>query len=178
MDKVEETVKPTRTRSSRATKEKTIDDVKPTDRCSIDNLCDWSIGFASYEMGKDIMIPPSVKNYRNITVGEVDAQVKTGNVVFCGTDSFGAHAPIRINDPVVREYVFGESVNPVQLTEDEVKKLLAIQDKKKFNATLSKLVVRESEKRMIVRMVENLGVDDVPSYQIAAIEKVSGRNFG
>lgn len=156
---------------------KTVDDVKPSDRVSIDNLCDWDIGFVGIETKRDITIAGGVKNFRSLTVAEVDAQVKTGNVAFCGEDGFGKHASIRINDPLIREYVFQEAVDPLQLTEENVKKLLAIQDKKKFHQALSDLVVKNHEKKMITRIVERIGRDDMPSYQIVAIEKLSGIKF-
>lgn len=166
-----------KTTTKKTVQHRKVEDVKPSDRVSIDNLCDWVISFESFESNRGINVPEGVKNYKNLTVAEVDAQVKTGNVGFCGTDGFGSHAPFKINDPVVREYVFGEAVNPIQLTEDAVKELLAIQNKQKFYDTLKSLVVTKSEKRMIVRLVMKIGMDDVPAYQIAAIEKISGIKF-
>ena len=166
-----------RVSSKKSTAVKTVDDIKPSDRVSIDNLCDWDIGFTSYETNRDIVISGGVKNYRNLTVAEIDAQVKNGNIAFCGENGFGDHASIRINDPLVREYVFQEPIDPVQLTEDAVRNLLSIQDKRKFNQMLSELVVKRHEKRMIVRLVDKIGKDDIPSYQIVAIEKISGIKF-
>lgn len=174
VEKEEKTVKTT---TRKIAPKKTIEDIKPSDRVSIDNLCDWVISFESYETNRGIDIPDGVKNYKNLTVAEVDSQVKTGNIGFVGTDGFGSHAPFRINDPVIREYVFGEPVDPIQLTEDAVRELLAIQNKQKFYKALESLVVTKAEKRMIVRLVERVGMDDVPSYQIAAIEKISGIKF-
>lgn len=176
-DVVEKEEKVVKTTTRKSAPKKTVDDIRPSDRVSIDNLCDWVISFESYENGRGIDIPDGVKNYKNLTVSEVDAQVKTGNIGFVGTDGFGSHAPFKINDPVIREYVFGEPVDPVQLTEDAVKELLAIQNKQKFYDALNSLVVTKAEKRMIVRLVERVGMDDVPAYQIAAIEKISGIKF-
>lgn len=156
---------------------KSVEDIKPSDRVSIDNLCDWDIYFSGIENNKDIVISGGVKNYRNLTVAEVDAQVKVGNFVFCGTDGSGTHASIRINDPLIREYVFQEQVDPIQLTEDNVKKVLDIDDKNEFKKALSELVVLKHEKRMINRIVERIGRDDMPSYKIVAIEKLSGIKF-
>ena len=174
---VETEEKVVKTTTRKTAQKKTVEDVKPSDRVSIDNLCDWVISFESFESNRGIDIPDGVKNYKNLTVAEVDSQVKTGNIGFVGTDGFGSHAPFRINDPVIREYVFGEAVDPVQLTEDAVRELLAIQNKQKFYNALESLVVTKAEKRMIVRLVERVGIDDVPAYQIAAIEKISGIKF-
>lgn len=156
---------------------RSIENVSVSERVAIDNLCDWDIGFVSEETGKDIQIAGGVKDFKRLTVAEVDAQVKTGNIAFCGIDDLGSHAPFRIIDPVIREYVFGEDISPVQLTEEAVKKLLDTPDRKDFEKLLSGLVVTNSEKRMIVRICEKIGVDDVPSFKIAAIEKISGIKF-
>lgn len=172
--------KTTRTKATPKKIEKTIDDLRPSDRVAINNLCDWNINFVSDETGKDIAIPAAVKNYKMLTLAEVDSQVKLGNIAFVGIDGFGAHAAIRILDPLVREYVFQEVVDPVQLTEDAVIEMLAIENRSEYESTLSELVVTDSEKRMIAIMCSdkathpNVNIDDVVSYKIGAIERLSG----
>lgn len=156
---------------------RTVDDLSVSERVAIDNLYDWDISFVSEETGKDILIAGGVKNYKRLTLAEIDAQVKTGNIAFCGIDDLGSHAAFRIIDPLIREYVFGEDISPIQLTEKAVRDLLNISGKKEFEEVLSSLVVTNSEKRMVVRTCEKIGIDDVPSYKIAAIEKISGIKF-
>lgn len=171
-------VKSPKTRNTTSKKPKrSVDNVSVSERVAIDNLCDWDVNFVSEETGKDILIAGGVKDFKRLTVAEVDAQVKTGNIAFCGVDDLGSHAIFRIIDPVIREYVFGEDISPVQLTEEAVRKLLDTPDRKEFAKLLSDLVVTNSEKRMIVRLCEKIGVDDVPSFKIAAIEKISGIKF-
>lgn len=166
------------------TKTRTVDDLSLSDRVSIDNLCGWTIGFVSEENGKSIQIDPNIKDYKRLTLAEVDSQVKVGNIAFCGIDGFGSHAAFKINDPIVREYVFGEDISPVQLTEDAVKDLLASKSKKEFHDKLSSLVVTESEKKMIAIMCSDrdiyssINTDEIPSYMIAEIEAISGLNIG
>ena len=98
----------------------------------------------------------------------------------CGIDGFGSHAAFRINDPLVRESVFGEDISPVQLTVDAVNDLLASKNKKEFYNKLSSLVVTDSEKKMIAIMCSDserypdVNIADMPSYMIAEIEKISG----
>lgn len=99
-------------------KTRTVDSLSLSDRVSIDNLCGWTIGFVSEENGKSIQIDPNIKDYKRLTLAEIDSQVKVGNVAFCGVDGLGSHAAFKINDPLVREYVFGEDISPVQLTVD------------------------------------------------------------
>lgn len=164
-------------KSIKVQKKRSVSDLSLNERVPVDNLCDWGISFISEENGKDIIIPASVRNYKKLTLAEIDAQVKIGNIVFCGTDEYGSHAAIRITDPVVREFVFGEDISPIQTTEENIKELLDTENRNEFNNLLSSLVVTRAEKRMIVRLCEKIGVENVASYKIAAIEKISGIKF-
>lgn len=173
--------KVTKTKSPRTkTKTRTKDDLSLSDRVSIDNLCAWVVGFVSEENGRAIQIDPGVTNYKKLSLAEVDSQVKVGNVAFCGVDGFGSHAAFKINDPLVREYVFGEDISPVQLTVDAVNDLLSSENKKEFHDKLSSLVETDSEKKMIAIMCSDsdryptVNTADMPSYMIAEIEKISG----
>lgn len=178
---LDKTTKPKTTRNK--AKVRTVDDLSLSERVSIDNLCDWTIGFVSEENGKPILIDSHIKDYKRLTLAEVDSQVKIGNVAFCGVDGYGSHAAFKINDPLVREYVFGDDISPVQLTEDAVNDLLTSKSKKEFHDKLSSLVVTESEKKMIAiicadnDLYPSVNTDEVPSYMIAEIEAISGLNL-
>lgn len=176
--------KTTKAKTQRAkTKIRTVNDLSLSDRVSIDNLCAWTVGFVSEENGKTILMGSNIKNYKRLTLAEVDSQVKIGNIAFCGVDGLGSHAAFKINDPLVREYVFGEDISPVQLTVDAVNDLFASKSKKEFHDKLSSLVVTESEKKMIAIMCSDkdlypsVNTDEVPSYMLAEIETVSGLNL-
>ena len=176
--------KTTKTKTPRTkAKTRTVDSLSLSDRVSIDNLCGWTIGFVSEENGKSIQIDPNIKDYKRLTLAEIDSQVKVGNVAFCGVDGLGSHAAFKINDPLVREYVFGEDISPIQLTVDAVNDLFAAKSKKEFHDKLSSLVVTESEKKMIAIMCSDkdlypsVNTDEVPSYMLAEIEAVSGLNL-
>ena len=173
--------KTTKSKTPRAkTKTRTVNDLSLSDRVSIDNLCAWTVGFVSEENGKTILMGSNIKNYKRLTLAEVDSQVKIGNIAFCGVDGLGSHAAFRITDPLVREYVFGEDISPVQLTVDAVNDLFASKSKKEFHDKLSSLVVTESEKKMIAIMCSDkdlypsVNTDEVPSSMLAEIEAVSG----
>ena len=176
--------KTTKAKTQRAkTKIRTVNDLSLSDRVSIDNLCAWTVGFVSEENGKTILMGSNIKNYKRLTLAEVDSQVKIGNIAFCGVDGLGSHAAFKINDPLVREYVFGEDISPVQLTVDAVNDLFASKSKKEFHDKLSSLVVTESEMKMIAIMCSDkdlypsVNTDEVPSYMLAEIEAVSGLNL-
>ena len=69
----EPTEKATKTATRKTAPKKTVEDIKPSDRVSIDNLCDWVVSFEGFETNRGIIIPEGVKNYKNLTVAEVDA---------------------------------------------------------------------------------------------------------
>lgn len=176
------TVKPKRA-TTKATKTRTVDDLKPSDRVEVRNLRAWELSFIprdgnAEQVTKGILIYPNQKTMYKLS--EVEDQVNNGNELFCGIDGLGGHASLQIVDPLVREYVFGEPTNPTQLTVDAVNELLALESKAAFDKRLSELVVTNSEKRMIAIMCTNDGLfpevntDYVPSYKLAAIEKISG----
>ena len=176
------TVKPKRA-TAKAVKTRTVDDLKPSDRVEVRNLRAWELSFIprdgnAEQVTKGILIYPNQKTMYKLS--EVEDQVNNGNELFCGIDGLGGHASLQIVDPLVREYVFGEPTNPIQLTVDAVNELLALESKAAFDKRLSELVVTNSEKRMIAIMCTNDGLfpevntDYVPSYKLAAIEKISG----
>ena len=152
------------------------------DRVPIENLNDWTLYFRGIESPQDIAIPPKVKNWKRLTVAEIDAQVKSGNVYFCGTDGIGTNASIKILDDNVRKYVFSlgdESTNKQQVLDVEtVKALLAINNKEEFTERLKSLIVTDAEKRMIGVWLKEIGIDDIETYKINAIKRISGYPIG
>ncbi len=179
------TVKATRTRktSTKAAKVKTVDDLKPSDRVEVRNLRAWELSFVprdgnAEQVTKGIIIQPNSKTMFKLS--EIEDQVNNGNELFCGVDGLGSHASLYIVDPLVREYVFGEPTNPIQLTVEAVNEMLAIENKSEFNKALSELVATNSDKKMIAVMCSNkdmypnVNTDDAPSYKLAAIERISG----
>lgn len=176
------TVKPKRA-TTKVAKTRSIDDLKPSDRVEVRNLRSWELSFVPRDgnveqVTKGLLISPSQKSMFKLS--EVEDQVNNGNELFCGIDGLGGHASLQIVDSLVREYVFGEPTNPVQLTVDAVNELLALESKEAFDKRLSELVVTNSEKRMIAIMCSNddlfpqVNTEYVPSYKLAAIEKNSG----
>lgn len=158
-----------------------MSEIKLTDRVSIDNLVNWDLGFVSSEANRDITIPAGVKGFKQLSVAEIDGQVKLGNGFFCGVDGFGNNAYIKINDQKVKDFIFGtdssETECEILLTLDNVKKLLATSPKASFEKELAKLVVTDAEKKMIIPLAKEAGIEDVEGYKKTSIEKLSGYSF-
>ena len=73
--------------------------------------------------------------------------------------------------PVATEY-------PVQLTHEEIEKILKITDVKKFKARLDELVVTESEKFQLAISVANYQkIDDLPIKIVNLIEAKTERKI-
>lgn len=152
-----------------------------TDRVPITNLNNWELNFISTETEKDIVIPARANKIRKLTVAEIDGQVQSGNVYFVGVDGMGNNACIKIEDEDVFRYVFrlddDEPVNVRILDLDSVKNLLNIADKREYERELESLVVTNSDKKMIVSLVQQAGIENVESYKKTAIENLIGYKF-
>lgn len=152
-----------------------------TDRVPITNLNNWELNFISTETEKDIVIPARANKIRKLTVAEIDGQVQSGNIYFVGVDGMGNNACIKIEDEDVFRYVFrlddDEPVNVRILDLDSVKNLLNIADKKEYERELESLVVTNSDKKMIVSLVQQAGIENVEGYKKTAIENLIGYKF-
>lgn len=157
-----------------------MSELKLTDRVSIDNLVSWDCHFRATEAERDIVIPANVKGYKQLTLAEIDGQVKMGNGFFCGTDSYGGNASIKINDKEVKDFVFGISENEeksTQLDLNTVKDLLSVKTKTAFVDKLKKVVATEAEKKMIIPLAIEAGIEDCESFKTVEIEKYTGFKF-
>lgn len=157
-------------------------EIKGTDRVVISNNRNWNLNFVSTEPPYyDITIPAGVKHWKKLTVAEVEGQIQIDNSFFVGRDGRGNNAAIEIEDKDIRDYLFHTEGNEgdgiIVLNLKSVKELLAIENKNDFEKRLAKLVVSDSDKKMIVPLAIEAGIDDVASYKISKIEKISGYKF-
>ena len=151
------------------------------DRVAITNLRSWALHFRAQEAARDIQVPAGAKAWKRLTVAEVDSQVKAGNTFFCGTDGLGSNAAIKIEDDAVRRYVFAldtsEDVEQTILTLEAVKDLITTTPKAAFLEKLKKLVVTEGDRRMIVTLAAEAGIENAEAYKVSEIEKLSETRF-
>lgn len=163
------------------TEVKSKKEIQLTDRVFLENTRNWELGFRAVETQRDITIPPNAKKFAQLNVGEVMAQIQEGNGMFCGTDSFGNNAYLKILDEDIRRYVFSLDENdnndPVILDINSVKALLGISNKADFMAELSRLVVTEGDKKMIIPLAKEVGIDNVAVYKRNEIENISNYKF-
>lgn len=146
------------------------------DRVAITNLRSWALHFRAQEAARDIQVPAGAKAWKRLTVAEVDSQVKAGNTFFCGTDGLGSNAAIKIDDDAVRRYVFAldtsDDAEQTILTFEAVKDLIATTPKAAFLEKLNKLVVTEGDRRMIVSLATEAGIENAEAYKVTEIQKL------
>lgn len=141
----------------------------------INNLCNWDLYFRRATGMGDVKIPANAKNFPLLSFEEVQAQIQLGNVMFAGTDGMGGHARIQIVDEAQRNTLFGienHAAEPVVLTQEAVKELLAIKSKAKFNDKLSQLVKTNAEKKMLVKIAFDVGAEEAESWKVDALRKL------
>jgi hypothetical protein len=152
--------------------------LNPTDRVALENLNTWALHFRGIESQRDIVVPPAVKNWKQLTLAEVEAQVKAGNSFFCGRDGTGSNAAIKILNDEVRKYVFaleGEKIPKQQVLDlESIKQLFAVTPKAAFEKKLKEIVVTDSEKRRLVMLAKSAGIDNAETYKLKAIENYTG----
>ena len=143
------------------------------DRVEIENLYAWDCSFTTadldkHEYHKGYLMSGGKRN-NQLSLEEVYAQVReVQNPFFVGKDGFGTHAALRIVDPVVRAYCFDvDKIDPLQLTKENIKKLLEMDDRAEFIKFMNELIVTESEAKQIAYLVDNnmLGLDDMAGWK-------------
>lgn len=135
----------------------------------VNNLCAWNLYFKRITGVGDIKLPAGSKNYPLESYDELLAQIQSGNKIFVGTDGLGSHARVEIVDKETRNKLFGvedTSGDPVILTEETVKALLAIRTKAKFNERLNELVKTSAEKKMLVDLAFSVGAEDAETWKV------------
>lgn len=163
-------------------------------RVEIENLVPWNVGFqARTILGsrfEGVIVPGCAYNedgtyhpsvYRQLTLEEVITQISIENKAFCGVDGKGSHACFRICDFELYKVAFdlpNATEYPIQLTNEEIDKLLKITDVKKFKTRLDELVVTESEKFQLAIAVANYPKFEDLSFKIVnLIEAKTGRKI-
>ena len=142
---------------------------------AINNLAGNPLYFARQREGgtRDIVIPANVKNYSILSFGEIQAQIAIGNPLFLGEDGFGSHARLQICNESVRKELFNipeDAPEPELLTLDEVKKLLEVKAQKTFIKKLNELVVTSAERRVLLKLALEAGVENKEAWKLREIE--------
>lgn len=145
--------------------------LKPEDKVLVKNLCAWPVYFARIEGNGDIKI---VENGTSrLTVEEIESQVHSGNKMFIGENGQGSNARLYIDNKELRvqlDFERGEDVTeedeltpPVTqkvLTEDVIKKILAVKTQAAFEKRVKEDVVTTAEKAKLVEVAAKIDLND------------------
>lgn len=156
---------------------------EPKTRIKVENLVPWEVGFPCYTIrGKEQgLVLQGGQICGQLTYEEIEEQINSQNIAFCGVDGKGAHACLRICDfeaykdlfqvPDITDY-------PIQLTKNAIDELLKITDIKEFNKRLDELVTTSSEKKALVQYISNHpSFNDLSFAIIKSIETKTEMNF-
>ena len=156
---------------------------EPKPRIKVENLVPWEVGFPCYTIrGKEQgLIISGSQIHGQLTYEEIEEQINSENVAFCGVDGKGTHACLRICDFEAHKALFQEpniTDYPIQLTKKAIDELLMITDIKEFNKRLDELVITSSEKKAFAHYISNHpSFNDLSFAFIKSIEAKTGMNF-
>ncbi len=143
-------------------------------KVTVRSIANWTTGFQRIETNGDVTIPAN--GTARLSRSEIISQVQNGNRLFLGTDDRGSHATLYIEDKQTREEVDfdNESEGIIQsvLTDESVKKLFAIKNKREFDNTLHSLVVTRAEKYTIIELIKKNKFNDFE--KIRTVESYTG----
>lgn len=143
-------------------KKKTIDldNLNLDAKVTVKNLAGWKVTFARIHDGiGDIVIAED--GQQRLSRNEVQAQINSGNKLFCGNDGQGSHATLYIEDEATRYLVGFEDENTKQVvfTDDVVKNLFSMKDSE-FEKKLPDYIVTRAEKYALIEAIKRLGLND------------------
>lgn len=144
-------------------------------KVTVKNIAAWNVGFARKADGYgDVNIAPggSVRLSRN----EIIAQVQNGNKLFAGTDGFGSHATLYIEDAPTRKELGFESEDTKQLVFQNIDiKNLFKKNQQTFEDEFAKLIYTRAEKCAIMEVMKKEKVNDYAKIRFA--EQHTGYRF-
>lgn len=137
----------------------------------VKNLAGWDVGFSKKDgtFAGDITIPAngSIRLARS----EILSQVQYNNKLLAGTDGFGSHATIYIDDRDTRIEVGFESEDGKTkqkiLSEDKVKEMFELKTLSTFKKHLEDAVVTRAEKYAFIGFVKKLKLNDYDKIKAA-----------
>ena len=145
--------------------------LKPEDKVLVKNLCAWPVYFARQEGRGEVKVVEN-GNIR-LTVEEIESQVNVGNKMFVGEDGRGSNARLYIDSKELRVHLEferdkavptdDEDAPPTEqkvLTEDAVKKLLALKTQATFEKRVKEDVVTTAEKAKLVEVAAKTKLND------------------
>lgn len=142
------------------------------------NLFPFDVGLGTTKLHPTGILCEGNGANSEMTLDEIKQFVDCGNAGIVGIDGIGTHAPIRICDFEMYKMAFNcpEAKDyPLQLTYDEIEKLLKITNEKNFCNRLKELVFTANEKKAFAYIIWSKGLTkNLFSWQVKAMEEHTG----
>ena len=144
----------------------------PAEQVNIKNICPWGVNFKSLLKDRGEHLAPFEET--TLSAEEIAYQIKNGNSGFVGVDGMGSHAPLQLTNLEQYNLLFGcqKTKLPEYLNEAVFKKMVKLKDETKFKAALEKNIKTESDKHIIIYLVNKNDKirSEMPDWMIWAIE--------
>jgi hypothetical protein len=152
-------------------------EINPNDKSKIRNLSDYPVSWERKTISGDEYLKANSTTY--VTNSEIETQVENGNIYLKGSDDYGSHACVYIENAAMREHLGFDSQTEKrqQLIVDDKKceDILSLKTMSAFKKNLSENIVTKQEKMKIMNIARKVKLD---SYEkIKELESHCGMSF-
>jgi len=138
------------------------DDFNMNKKVTVKNLADWNVGFPNIASRGDTRIAPTAKSL--VSREELFEQINAGNKLLVGTDSFGSHATLYIEDEPTRKYVGFDSDEEKRqqnvITDEKIKSWFELKTQAAFEKNIRENVVTRAEKTYLLKAINRLKLNE------------------
>lgn len=138
------------------------EELKLDQKVTVRSIAGWNVGFARIEGFGDLTIAPF--GTTRLSRSEIIAQVQNGNRLFTGTDGFGSHPTLIIEDTPTRVELDFESEDgskkQLVFSDEKMKSLFALKTLNAFKKNFQEAVYTRAEKYAAITAIQRLKLND------------------
>lgn len=146
-----------------------MNEAKLNEKVTVTNLAPWPVYFSRKLNHGDVKVPAS--GSVPLERAEAEAQFYDNNRLLTGTDGYGAHAHLIVDDDALRKQ-FNIPEEQQVLTDELLDKLFAYKSQSAFQAKIDELVVMDYERHRLISYIERKKVNDFA--KVRYCEQVAG----
>lgn len=150
------------------------EELKLDQKVTVRSIAGWNVGFARIEGFGDLTIAPF--GTTRLSRSEIIAQVQNGNRLFTGTDGFGSHPTLIIEDTSTRVELDFESEDgskkQLAFSDEKMKSLFALKTFNAFKKNFQEAIYTRAEKYAAITAIQRLKLNDYD--KIRFVENYTG----
>lgn len=150
------------------------EELKLDQKVTVRSIAGWNVGFARIEGFSDLTIAPF--GTTRLSRSEIIAQVQNGNRLFTGTDGFGSHPTLIIEDAPTRVELDFESEDgskkQLVFSDEKMKSLFALKTLNAFKKNFQEAIYTRAEKYAAITAIQRLKLNDYD--KIRFVENYTG----